>query len=421
MSITLKRLDVLFAALIAAGCGDVTMMSPDGAIPDTESPPQEITVTTYSPESYALNGGAVRVNLVAYQDGDGEWQAMSGANGVYKASVRSKRYGVAVACTPHPYYADAIQHAFVRVQHTTIDETTAIEEQVCFDPGRPRTIAITVIGDVGTGSALIESASFTTIQAPGSISMSAPAGRFPVFGLTLPGGTSRLPVKVVRAQDVDTSIHSPVLVDLAQAVAPVSYPLTLPPELPSVSVTSYLRNDQGLFARMPASAAAYYTVPAEMFHAEDLLRVSAFTSESETSSRTSVRYLAKAGPLQVDFGAPIAAAPPTFSRGAQLLPTFSFTTGRTSLPIVSYFLSAKAMTDTAEVTLDASVSSGWLAGATEVTYAYPDLSALKGWLGGMALPGGPVSWRVDRIENTTLDFVSGRTYFRATAQGVATP
>lgn len=83
---------VLLVLLLGSACGEVAPRTPDGG-DDGDGGPVTITFT-----SQLATGQVANTGLVAYQDGDGAWQVVSGTAGVYQLSVGSGRYGLLAAC-----------------------------------------------------------------------------------------------------------------------------------------------------------------------------------------------------------------------------------------------------------------------------------------------------------------------------------
>jgi len=99
---------VLPALLLIAACGSV--LAACGKVPPADRAPdggasggsdgatdasRPVTITLTNQRVSGQTGNAA---LVAFQDGDGPWQAVTGTDGVYKASVSAERYAMFVAC-----------------------------------------------------------------------------------------------------------------------------------------------------------------------------------------------------------------------------------------------------------------------------------------------------------------------------------
>lgn len=419
MYISAKRVGRSSLLMLAAACGgdDIDPSGLPGDLPNNNT---EITFTVYLANEVAKNEGDVFVGFVAYQDGDGPWQLMPGANGVHTARIAGKRYGLAVGCLPPPPGVLLPLAATVSVHQSTTDETTSLRDLSCYQPRRSKPVTIVATGDAGQDTMWVQSTYPTPrLVTTQPISMSAPVGKFSVFGLTVPpGGLYTSPRKIVRAQDVDSSIDSPVLVDFSRAVEPILQPLNLPPGAP-VSARSVVIN-QTSYISMIATSTSYRTIPTSMLRAGDLIRVSASTSNGSHSTYSS-EYFAAPQPVSLTFGERIRAAPPTLTTiGAQRLPTYSFSTIETMLPFVDYTMSIFTGDSLDRVTLFASMSPAWIGDVTEVIYPFPDFSTLNGWMPSMALGMGGI-WQVSCDEFSTREIVVGRRVLSSIEQGEIAP
>lgn len=411
-------------ALTVTACGSVTETPPDAPPPDgspVEDEGTEITMTVYSAAALAQDGGTTFVALVAYQDGAGPWQAMTGAAGVYRARVKDPRYGVAVACVPRQLEG-GVREGDVSVWHSTTAEQVDLKDLSCVSAGTPRTITGAAIGDLGLGTFEIQSAGNVRHDATNrEFAIPAPTGRFPVFGVAFQRSTT-VPAKVVRAPDVDTAVGGAVSVDFDQAVPPKPYPLTVVGGAATPTVSTSVRNGDLFFARMDGSPTEYLSVPPTLLRGGDLVRLYVVTVDSLLLWRSSLLYLGTPGPATIDFATPFAVAAPTLTQGTQLLPTFSLPTGGTTQPFVDYSFRVSTSDDEAYTRLVASFSSGWLGTAGPVTYSYPDLSGVAGWDEGMALGAGrPVDWSATRVEMSTREFVAGRKVYSSMSNGTVNP
>src|SRR5262245_24317297 len=92
----------LLAAAMLVGCGSSSHHDVDAPPPDSAA--TDLTISVY-PAGALAKGATANAPLVAFQDGDGAWQALTGSGGVYHATVTRMRYAVAVACTPIPDFS----------------------------------------------------------------------------------------------------------------------------------------------------------------------------------------------------------------------------------------------------------------------------------------------------------------------------
>src|SRR5262245_28206381 len=92
-----QRLVGTTAALVwgwaVIGCGTSSNDMSVGPGPDSTG--ITVKVTPSATDSMAATANA---DLLAFQDGDGPWTAVTATDGVYRFTVRDERYGVAVGC-----------------------------------------------------------------------------------------------------------------------------------------------------------------------------------------------------------------------------------------------------------------------------------------------------------------------------------
>lgn len=417
-------------AVLAVGCvgaSDPTELVPDPPADPLADPPAaagtEIVFTAYPADVLARDGGSTDVGFVAIQDGDGPWQVVTGQNGVYKARVQNKRYGVAVACKGHRQGSSSSTYSGVDVMLTTTDESTALNSYSCYTPAAPKVVTGSVTGETGTDLAEVQVSSFERLQPAETrtFSFHAPTRRLSVFGITRPvGSSSSSPSRVVRAPDVDTAVTSSVNVDFSQSMELATQPLTLATRPGTVTVSSGVYSNNDFYVQARGTATSYRVVPASMLNAGDLIRVSATHTTDDLGWEISNLFLAQPAPASIGFGQPLTAAAPSFPAGAQRLPVFSFTAGGATLANVSYDAVASTSTETQERSLHVSLSRGWLGGDRAVSYSFPDLSGIAGWQDSMALHPGEVSWTVARGERSARVVVAGSTSYSVGRTGVVT-
>lgn len=120
---------ILLATLTACGgdddgggSADAAPGGDDGGAADA-SPPADVTLRTYDGPLPS------DIELVAYQDGDGAWQAVDGGGGIYTFTVESGRYSVMTVCEINGF-------ANVRTVRLLASDSTALAVQC---PWHPRT------------------------------------------------------------------------------------------------------------------------------------------------------------------------------------------------------------------------------------------------------------------------------------------
>lgn len=159
--------------------------------------PPVLYPTTVTLETRLYRAGAPQ-NLpwVAYQDGDGPWQALNGQGGRYVFSVRDPggRYALAVACA-NP----ALQNARVRTVHATLRELSTPTVNCHFprDSAEVRTVSgiVSHFGD----------ADWAVIQVTGSGSVDGPEAANPGYSVEAGPGSQRLVALAQRRYAHDTN------------------------------------------------------------------------------------------------------------------------------------------------------------------------------------------------------------------------
>lgn len=366
-----------------------------------------------------LGAGSLHLGFVAYQDGDGAWRKMTGADGVYKARVRNRRYGVAVGCTRAQYPGVEQAWSGVSIQYSTVQEKTSLTDLACYSavPVPEHVVSGTATGLLPGEQAVIQSGFFVSapVDAAGAFSFTAPAGSAPILGMSY-ATNALLPSRVMRAPNVDTTTDPVISVDFTNAVAPSVQPMMTPAgEAPYV--TSVVRNGlETFFGRMRApSATSYSAVPASLLRQGDLIRVSASFAD-ETTTRSFITYFAQPSPATIETP-PAFTATVTDSTSGNRRPSFSFAHNRGTLAIGSYYLDASTWGDTFYTSAAVNMSRDWLGRSRQVAYQLPDFSAMAGWSADMALLPGELSWTAQRSEQTTEDFVPGRKSYTSSSYG----
>jgi hypothetical protein len=397
----MKKL-ILSAALITAmGCSDDGPGEPDARLDGTE-----ISMTLSS----AGKVGKAHVAFVAYQDGDGAWQAMTGTKGVYKARVQSGRYGIAIGCTSFRRFHGGPLTPSIEIQHWAIAEKTSLTDEGCFEVARPRTITGTIIGNSALTTKTVEALDSAGDPVSNNYySINLPAGKTDVFAL---GDNFVHDVtKLVRLRDVDPVTASPLAINLDAGVSPVTTPVTVPPG--SNLIESVLRTKEGAFRwnwKTVQQPYAYYAPPSSMLREGDLIRVIGHRYTYEFVERSSV-YLDAPAPIALVFAPLFQSSAPKVMQGSNVSLTFEFTPVAPVLAISSYTVTANAgvIDETGPCLHRATFSSGWIGSITPVSYSFPDLSSIRGWVRSMVIkPRKQIPWEVERSETNTEQYVAGR-------------
>lgn len=396
-----KRVAALCSCVIAVGCAD----DPSDLPGREEGAEIRIAlVPTIEPVP-----GDLRVGFVAYQEGDGEWKLMPGDGGIYKVRIKEERYGIAVACLPS---TSSFIFAPTRIHYSTVSETTEHFYPLCFVPR-----ALNPINVVGTASGLgalelgrLETAdgSFAEISGNGPFTLGGPRGKYPLFSLVRPQGSSaRTYTRVARLPDLDFSNPPQLAVDFSQGDAPVTSPLNLPPGVTNVSVLSSVLRETSITARMTSSGARYTSVPASQLREGDLIRISVIPPDDPEHARTSYNYTSAPGPVDVTFLPKLVMSAPTVPptgprRLAVELPEPSGTFEISELDV-----NAHTIANNQQVDHSATMSTGWRS-ASPRTYSFPDFSALPGYTAEMGLlQSVAIGWRVLRRERNKGPVTAG--------------
>jgi hypothetical protein len=108
-----------FLLAILLGCDGGGSTSPDGGAslpPDGGGGTGRVTLTDVTPP------GGSPLQWVAFNDGDGPWQTLDGASGVYSFSVKSGRYGLAFVCSlPRGFGGEVVHATAAELTALTID------------------------------------------------------------------------------------------------------------------------------------------------------------------------------------------------------------------------------------------------------------------------------------------------------------
>jgi hypothetical protein len=409
----MKTIAIALVSMFPLGCGDNDPGQPEPDDPDVV----EITMTAYSAAALAANGGMQHVAFVAYQDGDGPWQAMSGEAGVYKAKIQSRKYGIAVGCAPFQRGDGSVPGSNVSFYHATVDEITTQQDFGCYQLLRPYRVTGTVVGDpVPEGIVVAGRDAFASPDLDNRFAFDTRSYRTPIFGYS-EMATFR-PTGIVRVDSVDPTAGAPVQLDFSKGVDPIPQSLTLPSGFVPTTIFSSLRvaGDIFLFMRDRTVITSYLAPPASLLRGGDLIRVNVGAGGAPTLS--SAVYLAAPGPVSLTFATPFPGGAPTVSAGTDLRPIIAFSVGGHGFPIVDYQFSAVTSDGQSAAAVVVSLSLGWLGGDGPVTYQVPDLSQIPGWSPVFALqPRSEISWSMVRLELTTRNLDVSRKEMRTSYLG----
>jgi hypothetical protein len=388
-------------------------------------PPVEVTLNLIPPAGFAAS--ALRIAVVAFQDGDQEWTKMEGADGIYKATVQGPSYGVAVGCLVDE--GSRTISTVGAVYYRTTDESAIISDSSCFTPSRANEDYGMVTG-TATGLTAGEAGFVEIGEGNGAgvgtdnrFSLFAIKRTYPMWGIIRAvADRTAPPLRVVRAADVDLSSTTPVAINFAQAKEFISKPVILPANVPPnvpVMVWSEVRNDEVAPLRLYGTTKQYSAVPAEMLHRGDVMCVTARATVNGTIAYEDCPRSAQ--PLQVEFPQMFSRMPsqsPRFPRTGSHLPQFPIRSEDTAFPFMEYEI--LAFTDSSaniNTRLAMFISKHRL--SEEVVYwSFPDLSGLPGYIATLEPQrGAEMSWRMTRTESNTLEVQAGRRALTAEIYG----
>jgi len=315
---------------------------------------------------------------VAWSDGDGPWQRVSGPGPTFTVRPTGPRYGLAVKCLRPT-------RTVVRITHALVSEV----QRLSIDCGEPAQAPFKVSGRVFWAPETDEMTVVLAIpRQPYIITLDTP-----VFDLMAPPGPTQISVVTRNALGEtlaallrrDVTITGDTKIELdprTEALPLVRQPLAIPGAAPGPRVEVWLGNRSGGFLMIPGGPGEYLAVAPEGLMPGDGqdLRVEDWDAGS---LRTVIARLGRTRPAQVTL-------PPALT---------GVTVGRLSRPGYDLFRFTLDPQPTAHYyTLAAgyarsSVTAGWLGAARQ--YAQPDLGAVPGWQSSWApTPGTGVEAQV---------------------------
>jgi hypothetical protein len=307
---------------------------------------------------------------VAFSDGDGPWQRVSGPGPTFTMRPTSPRYGLAVKCLRPTRTVVRITHALVaEVQRLTID---------C---GEPAQTPFKVSGRVFWAPDTDEMTVVLAIpRQPYIITFDTP-----VFDLMAPPGPTQISVvtrnalgETLAALLRDVTIDGDTKIELdprTEALPLMRQALAIPGAAPGPRIEVWLATAKGGLLFLPGGPGEYLAVAPEGLRPGDSqeLRVADWDAGS---LRTVIARLGRTRPAQVTL-------PPALT---------GVTLERLSRPGHDLFKVTFDPQPTAHYyTLEAgnarsSVTAGWLGAARQ--YTQPDLTAVPGWQASWAPPPG---------------------------------
>ena len=395
-----KALMALCAWRLLAACE--TTDRPGDDDPDPMGSGASIRLEVFPEGVPSATGASANADLVAFQDGDGDWTAVAGTGGVYQLAVHADRYAVAIGCSG----------TGTRFYYQSVAEAGQLAATGCFHAPDTVTVAIKATGGE-PGLSQIWIGDTFRFAAPGEPETLAVAkgtqdifarGFEPLFG-------EDVGVRVYRGPALDIEGDQQISIDWSQARPVETYPLAITgvsdPGLWATDASYLVAGGHGFRTVKQAISAAttYATVPAALRRPGELTRVEASETRNVNPGpnevyplllRSAFQQLTTPGPVTLLRGDLVAIASPTIDTDAvsQLSVTLPIPPSK-----LGHTRSTASFTTEAPFGLgrrqDLIVRPGWAAGASTVTLTVPDLRNLAGWTPDMELYGRTeVDWAI---------------------------
>lgn len=431
---------------VAAGAYTVTVNAVSGAITRT----QAITVTVTSNDGGGGGGGGagnVTWNFcgavagvpawVAAQDGNGAWQAVNGANGVFSFQINSGRGGIAYAVQTATGGWDT------RIFFGTTAELQAVGTSRCFgSTGAGKTVTGTL-----TGAGLTDLTLATLGQSQANIAGGAMTfsnvieGNVDlIVGNSTLGGGAFLPARLFIQRGLNIANGGSVgTINMANGVVPATATMTinnLGAEVAVIGPASYVtaNNTRGVLyalAGLPVASASqtWYGFPAGSQVAGDMhvINVIALPSLLDNSQTRQVTLVSAAvANRTVTLGPALAAPTVTVTSTAPYVRLNAAHNVQASYN--GYFLANYQQgTGAASRAMTVEATAGYLDGAATFNGQIPDLTP-AGYVADYGLKTAvATTWTLTATGWTTGNFIGanpwtdGATYLSGTRMGTITP
>lgn len=398
----------VLVCLALAACGKVETTSPDAG---ANSPPPPPSVVFHN---LIGNGQTANAGLVAYQDGDGPWQLVTGTGGNYTFTVASGRYGLAVVCdrtSPAPGQGIPVSELTINYYAATdAAELALFADCVAIAPtAGPTPPAAVNVGGTLAGAQLGDTIDIAT--GAGTFDQ-ADNGAAPITSWSAtaePGPGLLLARRLVQNRPVGLvfgpqtyAAGTPINVNFAQQVLPTEVGLTLDPTATAPIIETDYIAPSGLTLAVdapPSTATTYRVLPPDKI-GDGLSRIIERSNTNNTASRL-VEHVFKTAAAQtltlpatfLPRSAPTMTSPTPY-------PTYAVTLPKTTDPL--YYRVTYSGTMPGQPTglsfWALTYSAAWLTAAgkadADLDVELPDLSKLAGWKPSFALPTSQVSWNV---------------------------
>lgn len=390
-------------AVVAIGtlaCGAVQSPADDSAeTPPDSGPPDSapdaprtstLSLTTYRTE------GPVNTQLVAFQDGDGPWTALSGTAGVYTATIHGERYGLLIACTSSAYAGGP------QIYYATVSDGTELYSQDCEEPAAAPAVVTGSVAGAAAGDRIRVVGPYGSSDLPSgttSYSLSTYAGPGKLIAEELIDGRS-IKLAMVAANLAD---GSKIDFDLSGGFAPVTRTITT--NVPLAFAATGFRDAHGILSRLdqpPAPYSTFRAIPAERL-GSGFNRLSASTN----NGLSVIRYFKDPADVNIVFPAPLQLPQPPTSAAVP------YPSVRYVIPVRTdgsdYFLQFGTNNSATQVfhSWYVNMTSAWVAktfsGEATFAYAVPDFRGLAGWHSGFQVEAGlTINWYVDLTRSKNL-------------------
>ncbi|HET9620661.1 MAG TPA: hypothetical protein VFP84_04800 [Kofleriaceae bacterium] len=385
--------------LAIAACGKVNSNGggPDGGGPGDaggSGGPTTITFHNSIGSGQTANGA-----VVAYQDGDGPWQVVTGTGGTYTFPVASGRYGLMAVCE-RPIVAGVTPFNEVFLDYYA---TSDASEHVIFADCMAVAPTFKTVNVSGTVTGLLSGDTFTIATGVGLYAAAATSWSLPA----LSGPGHLLALRLAAGRPIGLAFN-PVTytdgesfaIDFGQAVLPADVGLTIDPSAASPFVTAtYLDAAGGLWQidHPPAGANRYRMLPADQI-GDGIALVTEQSSDNQSGRM--VEHAIKVPTAQtLTLPQTFQPASPPRTAATAPYPRYTVTLPQVTDPLAYRLGYSGAMTGgNGLVSWSVTYSAAWLAASGQTgasfTSELPDLSALAGWKAAYALPASNLSWNV---------------------------
>lgn len=388
------QLDVL--GTVAVGSKALTVQGTSGALVHTApltlnvTNPPSVTVTSY------LNGDAANADFAAYQDGNGAWQALSGASGSYTFPVTDagKRYGLAMACSGT---AGPVSLTTVRIFHAVQSELPGVVFG-CMKPVAGFAISGAITGGSVTTAASAAGVSASTATASYALA-NVPGGTRDLLLAALPASGPATKVVLDRA----TALAAPLTRDVdfgTEGFAPTSQTVTLanvPAGATGSGEVDFFTSGATLAqtGSVTGTTGAFWGIPVSSLVAGDVHVLRAKNADAATPSATQEidRWFVTPADQTADFasigpfGAAAVTAPTT-------TPYALFQADFDNAGVQLYQLTFRDPTRDWSVL----VTPAWLGAGATHRYSLPDLTGVAGFAASWGEPAGQTTdWTVRGI------------------------